>query len=510
MKTKTWGMKFVPELFSKVHLRILYICYCLLSLTYSKKICQWNDADQQCVAKGPQLRTLLKQSNNPYAKMWSCELYKVKDDCTQQEGCEWHQVNNSCKIDEIYLFALINTCVDESDGDCLHQITDVEWAMASNQLHMNDKGTCEVIWDGFGLSHPRCRLASLKQSLTISSDNYSQQQLQPQIEKNDIFCQTVYDIVRCVDSWEEDSENCQTCKLVSPDGSCIQSCAGKMTSIDLVITEIFDFSEGLKRSPRQSGWLWHPITDEVFSRHLFSDMQQEQQQSNIVEMTQLLECYRIDSEDQCTEHDPEQSFAPFFVEFEQLQQGQSYYSQHSTLPQQQSNISNKGSTPRFFSSWTIYFIVIAFVVVFAILKAICLRFIRQNQQRQNNQQNHISPEQEMTIVTLDVNDVDAFELQKILHDLNVCPYKNLPKNIEQNENRSGTNNNNGGADDVEDECVICQQAFELDEPVVVLPCEHYFHDECIKRWIYTRGASVRCPLCSQKLIGDTENDNESA
>lgn len=32
-------------------------------------------------------------------------------------------------------------------------------------------------------------------------------------------------------------------------------------------------------------------------------------------------------------------------------------------------------------------------------------------------------------------------------------------------------------------CVVCLEAYALDEELRQLPCEHGFHDDCIERWL---------------------------
>ncbi|KAG2486365.1 hypothetical protein HYH03_014946 [Edaphochlamys debaryana] len=47
------------------------------------------------------------------------------------------------------------------------------------------------------------------------------------------------------------------------------------------------------------------------------------------------------------------------------------------------------------------------------------------------------------------------------------------------------------------ECVVCAEAFAEGEAVAVLPCGHYFHDGCIRRWLL--GFSGACPVCRQPV-----------
>jgi len=49
------------------------------------------------------------------------------------------------------------------------------------------------------------------------------------------------------------------------------------------------------------------------------------------------------------------------------------------------------------------------------------------------------------------------------------------------------------------ECVICMCEFEPTENLRVLPCGHFFHVECVRKWLVTRST---CPFC-RKDIADT-------
>ena len=47
-------------------------------------------------------------------------------------------------------------------------------------------------------------------------------------------------------------------------------------------------------------------------------------------------------------------------------------------------------------------------------------------------------------------------------------------------------------------CPICLDDFEDGADVKVLPCQHFFHVDCINPWL--GGQSGRCPLCKQDAI----------
>lgn len=47
------------------------------------------------------------------------------------------------------------------------------------------------------------------------------------------------------------------------------------------------------------------------------------------------------------------------------------------------------------------------------------------------------------------------------------------------------------------ECTICYEEFLFDSDVRLLECKHYFHPQCIDRWLI--GHSKRCPCCRNNV-----------
>ncbi|KAL9556353.1 hypothetical protein MBANPS3_001904 [Mucor bainieri] len=59
----------------------------------------------------------------------------------------------------------------------------------------------------------------------------------------------------------------------------------------------------------------------------------------------------------------------------------------------------------------------------------------------------------------------------------------------------------------ETDCAVCKDQFESQEQVIELPCEHIFHDECIKPWLKLNST---CPVCRHSVLPDQqEHDNNS-
>lgn len=49
------------------------------------------------------------------------------------------------------------------------------------------------------------------------------------------------------------------------------------------------------------------------------------------------------------------------------------------------------------------------------------------------------------------------------------------------------------------DCSVCKDEFDLESQLVKLPCNHYFHGECLKPWLQQRNS---CPTCRYELPTD--------
>lgn len=54
----------------------------------------------------------------------------------------------------------------------------------------------------------------------------------------------------------------------------------------------------------------------------------------------------------------------------------------------------------------------------------------------------------------------------------------------------------------EEKCIICLENFQINDSYILLQCIHFFHDDCIKKWILIKN---RCPICNYEI--DINNDN---
>lgn len=54
----------------------------------------------------------------------------------------------------------------------------------------------------------------------------------------------------------------------------------------------------------------------------------------------------------------------------------------------------------------------------------------------------------------------------------------------------------GTAEEKTQECVICLLDFVHGDKIRILPCKHFFHLDCIRKWLVT---SLTCPYCRQPV-----------
>lgn len=89
------------------------------------------------------------------------------------------------------------------------------------------------------------------------------------------------------------------------------------------------------------------------------------------------------------------------------------------------------------------------------------------------------------------------EQKKALKKLKKQVYDPYPKNRSRSWSlyyRDGASfsRNNLEQDDDGKSCAICLEDFVPKQEVLVTPCNHMFHDDCIIRWIKSNG---QCPVC---------------
>ncbi|KAL0714858.1 hypothetical protein Bca4012_021837 [Brassica carinata] len=74
-------------------------------------------------------------------------------------------------------------------------------------------------------------------------------------------------------------------------------------------------------------------------------------------------------------------------------------------------------------------------------------------------------------------------------------YRNKNFGLESSRNPQGYS---GGED--EKRCAVCLEDFNPKETVMLTPCKHMFHEECIVPWLKTKG---QCPVCRFVILTPT-------
>ena len=77
-------------------------------------------------------------------------------------------------------------------------------------------------------------------------------------------------------------------------------------------------------------------------------------------------------------------------------------------------------------------------------------------------------------------------------------YKNKNSGLESSRNPQGYS----GGD--EKRCSVCLEDFEPKETVMLTPCKHMFHEECIVPWLKSKG---QCPVCRFIILTPTRRDH---
>lgn len=75
--------------------------------------------------------------------------------------------------------------------------------------------------------------------------------------------------------------------------------------------------------------------------------------------------------------------------------------------------------------------------------------------------------------------------------------------FETEEKLKEFNRINGGEECL---CAVCKDQFEINQTIVRIPCNHYFHDDCIYPWLKDRNS---CPTCRFELPTEDEDYEKS-
>ena len=60
-----------------------------------------------------------------------------------------------------------------------------------------------------------------------------------------------------------------------------------------------------------------------------------------------------------------------------------------------------------------------------------------------------------------------------------------------------------------DTCTFCLEEFKENEFIIILPCNHIFHCNCIRKWLEVNLKEPLCPNCKKNIIFELKNLNEN-
>ncbi|XP_021799904.1 E3 ubiquitin-protein ligase RNF126-like [Prunus avium] len=82
-------------------------------------------------------------------------------------------------------------------------------------------------------------------------------------------------------------------------------------------------------------------------------------------------------------------------------------------------------------------------------------------------------------------------LQKLKKEI-YKPFRRLSQKVNLYYRDTVVNANEMEKDENGKRCAVCLEDFEPSEEVMLTPCKHMFHEECIVPWVKSNG---RCPVC---------------
>ncbi|KAF8085210.1 hypothetical protein N665_0676s0022 [Sinapis alba] len=90
---------------------------------------------------------------------------------------------------------------------------------------------------------------------------------------------------------------------------------------------------------------------------------------------------------------------------------------------------------------------------------------------------------------------------------NPVPKSQLLRNLSlyyRNKNPGSKNSRNYSGEEDEKRCTVCLEDFEPKDTVMVTPCKHMFHEDCIVPWLKSKG---QCPVCRFVNLKPTRRDS---
>lgn len=149
----------------------------------------------------------------------------------------------------------------------------------------------------------------------------------------------------------------------------------------------------------------------------------------------------------------------------------------------------------------VFIIILSILIVVTLAIYFCIYYYRVKSARElqialNEQARH-----NMIIIQQENNNINNFnELNENIEEINKAKLDKLfAKSMMGHLYKKEYNQYGGG-------CSICLENFKKKSTVSVTPCNHVFHFNCIKGWLYQNAKNPKCPNCNKEvLINDKKN-----
>ena len=82
------------------------------------------------------------------------------------------------------------------------------------------------------------------------------------------------------------------------------------------------------------------------------------------------------------------------------------------------------------------------------------------------------------------------------------------KNLIEKNLEVKTYNTTEFKENLDEMCTICFDKFKQNESIIILPCNHIFHCNCIKKWLERTLEEPLCPNCKKNILNEFNNLNE--
>ena len=120
------------------------------------------------------------------------------------------------------------------------------------------------------------------------------------------------------------------------------------------------------------------------------------------------------------------------------------------------------------------------------------RIILYNTININNNNNNENNENNINSENFNLN----FKEDIINMIINKCEKREFKDFVKENSKKNNNKKKENSKINEKENCTICLQEFKITDIILILPCKHYFHFDCIKNWF---DKNLTCPLDNLSL-----------